>query len=178
MEMKPLVPTPTGPTAGCLATVVASIGLAVFFPSPAAAQSTVCGTAVLMDVEVVTARVPQTTITSVHQRNNKGKKPGERDVDAYTTPAERQTKTYLVTVRLNDLVYRSEASGSNFWNFDPTGLVSMTPLRPASPRTPCASGDPTANTTRRRSSVWSGMSRTSRRRQARTGEQRQLAGTL
>lgn len=128
MKTRRFAATLVGTTTGYIVTVAASMGLAVFSPSPAAAQSTVCGTAVLRDVEVVTARVPQTTITSVRQKPNKGKKPGERDVDAYTTPAERQTKTYLVTVHLNDLVYTGEASGNDFWNFDPTRLVVNDPI--------------------------------------------------
>jgi hypothetical protein len=106
MKMKRLVTTLAGTMTGCLVTLAAAMGLAVFSSSPAVAQSLVCGTAMLRDVEVVTARVPQSTITSVYKKPKNQKKPGEREVDAYTTPAERQTKTYLVTIRLNDLVYR------------------------------------------------------------------------
>jgi hypothetical protein len=32
------------------------------------------------------SRVPQSTITSVHTRPKDGRKPGERSLDAYTTP--------------------------------------------------------------------------------------------
>jgi hypothetical protein len=111
-----------------LVTIAAWMGLVVFSSSPAAAQSLICGTAMLRDVEVVTARVPQSTITSVHKKPKNGKKPGEREVDVYTTPAERQTKTYFVTVRLNDLVYTGQSSGDEFWNFDPTRLVINDPI--------------------------------------------------
>jgi len=111
-----------------LVTVAALMGLAMFSPSPVAAQSSVCGTGTLKDVEVVTARVPQSTITSVHKKLKKAMKPGEGEVDAYTTPAERQTKTYRVTVRLNDLVYTGQSSGNEFWNFDPTRLVINDPI--------------------------------------------------
>jgi hypothetical protein len=104
------------------------IGLAFFPSSPAAAQSAVCGTAMLKDVEVVTARTPQSTITSVQKKPNDGKESGARGVDVYTTPAERQTKTYLVTVRLNDLVYTGQGSGNWFWDFDPTRLVINDPI--------------------------------------------------
>lgn len=128
MKMKRLVTTIAGTTTGYFVTMAASIGLAVLSPSPAAAQSPVCGTAILREVEVVTSRVPQSTITSVRTKPPNGKKPGERVVDAYTTPAERQTKTYLVTVRLNDLVYTGQSSGNDFWNFDPTRLVINDPI--------------------------------------------------
>lgn len=123
MKMNSLVTTLIGTTTKCLMTIVASMGLALFSPSPAAAQSPVCGTAMLRDVEVVTSRVPQSTITSVQKKPENGKRPGEREVDVYTTPTERQTKTYLVTVRLNDLVYTGQSSGNWFWDFDPTQLV-------------------------------------------------------
>jgi hypothetical protein len=128
MKMRRLMTTHAGTTTGYFVTIAAVTGLAVFSPSPAAAQSTVCGTAMLLDVEVGTARVPQTTITSVRKRPNNGKKPGERAVDVYTTPAERQTKTYSVTVRLNDVVYTGQSSGDWFWDFDPTRLVINDPI--------------------------------------------------
>jgi hypothetical protein len=120
MKMKPLVTTLTGSTTKCLVTIVASMGTA--------AQSLVCGSAILRDVEVVTSRVPQSTITSVQKKPENGKRPGEREVDVYTTPTERQTKTYLVTVRLNDLVYTGQSSGNWFWDFDPTQLVINDPI--------------------------------------------------
>jgi hypothetical protein len=123
MKMKSLVTTLTGTTTKCLVIIVASIGLGGFSSSPAAAQSLVCGTAMIRDVEVVTSRVPQSTITSVQKKPENGKRPGEREVDVYTTPTERQTTTYLVTVRLNDLIYTGQSSGNWFWDFDPTQLV-------------------------------------------------------
>jgi hypothetical protein len=129
MKMKPLVTTLTGTTTNCLVTIGALMGLAGFSSSPAAAQSLVCGTAMLRDVEVVTSRVPQSTITSVQKKPENGKRPGEREVvDVYTTPTERQSKTYLVTVRLNDLVYTGQSSGNWFWDFDPTQLVVNDPI--------------------------------------------------
>lgn len=107
--------------------MAAPVVLAMLSPSYAAAQS-VCGTGTLRDVEIVTARVPQSTITSVRKKPKTENKGGEGQVDAYTTPSERQTKTYLVTVRLNDLVYTAESSGNEFWNFDPTRLVINDPI--------------------------------------------------
>ena len=115
-----------GPAAGRNAVVIAAvIALAA---SPAIAQTAGCGTGILTDVEVVVARVPQSTITSVHTRPKDGRKPGERSVDAYTTPSERETKTYLVTVRINDRVYVGRSSGDWFWEFDPTRLVINDPI--------------------------------------------------
>lgn len=108
--------------------IAAVIALATLVPSPAVAQTAGCGTGILTDVEVVVSRVPQSTITSVHTRPKDGRKPGERSVDAYTTPSERETKTYLVTVRINDRVYVGRSSGDWFWEFDPTRLVINDPI--------------------------------------------------
>ena len=108
--------------------IAAVFALAALAASPAVAQTEGCATAILTDVEVVVARVPQSTITSVHTRPKNGKKPGERSVDAYTTPSERDTKTYLVTVRINDRIYVGRSSGDWFWEFDPTGLVINDPI--------------------------------------------------
>ena len=108
--------------------IAAFIALAAFAASPAVAQTVGCGTAIRTDVEVVVARVPQSTITSVHTRPKDGMKPGDRSVDAYTTPSERETKTYLVTVRLNDRIYVGRSSGDWFWDFDPTRLVINDPI--------------------------------------------------
>ena len=77
-------------------------------------------TARLEDVEVVTRFVPQPTITTARVRH---RRLGAHDWVAYTTPAERLSKRYLVTVRLNDVAYTGESSGDGFWNFDPTRLV-------------------------------------------------------
>lgn len=116
-------------TAGRNAVVIAAvIALATLTASPAVAQTAGCATAILTDVEVVVARVPQSTMTSVHTRPKDGRKPGERSVDAYTTPSERETKTYLVTVRVNDRVYVGRSSGDWFWEFDPTRLVINDPI--------------------------------------------------
>jgi hypothetical protein len=101
------------------------VALAVLSASPAAAQAPACGTAMLQDVEVVNGRIPQATITSVRRKTDK---PGERDVNVMSTPSERQTKTYLVTVRLNDLVYVGQSSSTGFWSFDPTRLVINDPI--------------------------------------------------
>lgn len=109
-----------------LVTMAAAMGLVLAVGSPAMAQSTTCGTAVLRDVEVVTDRVPQATITSVRKKSDK---PGERDVNVLTTPSERQTKTYMVTVRLNDLVYTGRSSSNGFWSYDPTRLVINDPIQ-------------------------------------------------
>jgi hypothetical protein len=110
------------------AVIAAVIALATLAASPAVAQTAGCGTGILTDVEVVVSRVPQSTITSVHTRPKDGRKPGERSVDAYTTPSERETKTYLVTVRINDRVYVGRSSGDWFWEFDPTRLVINDPI--------------------------------------------------
>ena len=106
--------------------MAALVAAAMLAPSPAAAQSAVCGTATLRDVEIVTERVSQATITSVHEKRKE--KPGEREAHVYTTPAERQNKKYLVTVRLNDLLYTGESSGNAFWDFNPTRLVINDPI--------------------------------------------------
>ena len=111
-----------------LVTIAASIGLAVLSAPPLAAESLMCGTGTLRDVEVVIDRVPQSTITTVHKKPRNGKKPGEQDVDAFSTPAERQTKAYFVMVRLNDVVYTGQSSGNEFWNFDPGRLVINDPI--------------------------------------------------
>ena len=110
------------------AVIAAVIALATLAASPAVAQTAGCVTGILTDVEVVVSRVPQSTITSVHTRPKDGRKPGERSVDAYTTPSERETKTYLVTVRINDRVYVGRSSGDWFWEFDPTRLVINDPI--------------------------------------------------
>jgi len=115
--------------------IAAVIALAALAASPAVAQTAGCGTAILTDVEVVVARVPQSTISSVHTRPKDVSKLGERSVDAYTTPSERETKTYLVTVRINDRVYVGRSSGDWFWDFDPTRLVINDPIDA------CVSGD-------------------------------------
>lgn len=108
--------------------IAAVIALAALTASPAVAHTAGCATAILTDVEVVVARVPQSTITSVHTRPTDGRTPGERSVDAYTTPSERETKTYLVTVRIDDRVYVGRSSGDWFWEFDPTRLVINDPI--------------------------------------------------
>lgn len=53
----------------------------------------------------------------------KPKKPGDHELFGYTTPSERLSKRYRVTVRLNDILYTGESSGDAFWNFNPTTLV-------------------------------------------------------
>ncbi len=128
MEMTRFVMRLGGSVTEWPATIAVSVALAALASSPVAAQSSICGTAMLRDVEVVTSRVPQSTITSVHTRRKNENTSGERAVDVYTTPAERQTKAYVVTVRLNDVVYTGESSGNEFWHFDPTRLVINDPI--------------------------------------------------
>ena len=128
MKMTRLVMRLGGSLTARLVTIAVSMALMTFSPSPVAAQSSICGTAMLRDVEVVTARVPQSTITIARSKPKSESRPGERVADVYTTPAERQTKTYLVTVRLNDVVYTGESSGNEFWQFDPTRLVINNPI--------------------------------------------------
>ena len=108
--------------------IAAATALAILAASPAVARTEGCGTGVLTDVEVVVVRVPQSTITSVHTKPKDGRKPGGRSVDAYTTPSERETKSYLVTVRINDRVYVGRSSGDWFWEFDPSRLVINDPI--------------------------------------------------
>jgi hypothetical protein len=115
--------------------VAALTALTALASSPAAAQTAGCGTATLTDVDVVVARVPQSTITSIRTRPTDGRKRGERSADAYTTPSERETKTYRVTVRFDDRVYVGESSGDWFWDFNPTRLVINDPIEA------CVSGD-------------------------------------
>jgi hypothetical protein len=86
----------------------------------AAAEGATCGIAKLEDVEVVTELVPQATITTARVRP---KKPGDHEWFGYTTPSERLSKRYRVTVRLNNVLYTGESSGDGFWNFNPTTLV-------------------------------------------------------
>lgn len=97
------------------------LGLLVYASSAAAAdRPAACGLATLENVEVVTDTVHQATITTARDTR---KKPGEWEHVAMTTPAERQDKKYVVTVRLNDVTYTGESSGSWFWDYNPTRLV-------------------------------------------------------
>ena len=64
-----------------------------------------------------------------HEAERLGRKPGERSVDAYTGLfSEPETKSYLVTVRMNDRVYVGRSGGDWFWEFDPTRLVINDPI--------------------------------------------------
>ena len=84
-------------------------------PAAARAETAVCGMATLEDVDVATTLVPIGTVTT--GRN------GIRDWHVYTSPASRVSKSYLVTVRLNDMLYTGESSGDGFWTFNPGTLV-------------------------------------------------------
>lgn len=114
-----------GKTRPAVLTIAAFVAAAMAVPAAVAAQTSTCGTARLLDVEAVTELIAQGTTTSVHEKR---KKSGEREVRVYTTPAERQNKRYLVTVRLDDLLYTGESSGNMFWDFDPTRLVINDPV--------------------------------------------------
>ena len=105
--MKPLI----------IVALIAAAGL----PTAAAAESSSCGMAVLHDVEVSTTLVPQASVTTA--RNRPAKPGAVQDWFAYSTPNARVSKRYLVTVRLNDMVYTGEASGDGFWTYDPSALV-------------------------------------------------------
>ena len=97
------------------------LSLLVCASSAAAAdRPAACGIATLEDVEVVTEAVQQVTITTVRDRR---RKPGEREQVAISTPAERQEKKYVVTVRLDDMVYTGESSANWPWDFNPTRFV-------------------------------------------------------
>jgi hypothetical protein len=97
------------------------LSLLVYASSAAAAdRRTACGMATLEDVEVVTEAVQQVAITTVRDKRRKA---GEREQVAITTPAERQDKKYVVTVRLDDMVYTGESSANWFWDFNPTRFV-------------------------------------------------------
>jgi len=100
---------------------MAVLSLLVYASTAAAAdRPAACGMATLEDVEVVTEAVPQVAITTVRDRR---RKPGERERVAITTPAERQDKKYVVTVRLDDMVYTGESSANWFWDFNPMRFV-------------------------------------------------------
>jgi len=88
---------------------------------PASAEiSATCGMATLVDVDVVSEIVPQLAITTIRDRRLK---PGEREGFAFTTPAARVSRKYIVTVRLDDRLYTGESAGNAFWDFNPTRLV-------------------------------------------------------
>ncbi|MGE3511010.1 MAG: hypothetical protein AB7N65_19235 [Vicinamibacterales bacterium] len=94
--------------------------------APAQSAAPHCGIATLRDVEVLVHTVSQGTVTSVRER--RPRKPGEREAQVYTTPGERQSKKYRVTVLLNDLVYTGESPGDEFWHFNPTRFVINDPI--------------------------------------------------
>jgi hypothetical protein len=106
-------------------TLAALLMAAMASPLSAAAQAT-CGTGMLRDVEVVTERVSQPSVATIHESDKK--KSGDRETRVFITPRDRENKTYLVTVRLRDVVYTGESSGNGFWNFDPTRLVINDPI--------------------------------------------------
>ena len=89
-------------------------------PAAARAETAVCGMATLEDVDVATTLVPIGTVTT---GCNKPGQPGIRDWHVYASPASRVSKSYLVTVRLNDMLYTGESSGDGFWTFNPGTLV-------------------------------------------------------
>lgn len=100
--------------------------VALATPAAAAAAHTEgCGMAILQDVDMAATLVPSPTVTTGRSR---GVKPGVRDWWGYTTPGARLSKRYLVTVRLNDMVYTGEASGDGFWTFNPGSLVINEPI--------------------------------------------------
>jgi hypothetical protein len=101
--------------------IILALTIACALPTPAAAESSSCGMAVLQDVDVSTTLVPQASITTA--RNRRAKPGAVQDWWAYSTPGARLSKRYLVTVRLNDMVYTAEASGDGFWTYDPSTLV-------------------------------------------------------
>ena len=101
--------------------IILALTIACALPTPAAAESSSCGMAVLQDVDVSTTLVPQASITTA--RNRRAKPGAVQDWWAYSTPGARLSKRYLVTVRLNDMVYTGEASGDGFWTYDPSTLV-------------------------------------------------------
>jgi hypothetical protein len=101
--------------------IILAVIAAAALPTRAAAQSSSCGMAVLQDVEVSTTLVPQASVTTT--RNRRAKPGAVQDWWAYSTPGARLSKRYLVTVRLNDMVYTGEGSGDGFWTYDPSALV-------------------------------------------------------
>ena len=100
--------------------MVMVLGAALLAPTSATAEGAACGLGRLEDVEVVTELVPQATMTTARV---KPRKPGVHDWFGYSTPSARLSKRYLVTVRLDDMVYTAESSGDAFWSFNPTTLV-------------------------------------------------------
>lgn len=97
-----------------------AMATALMMSLPASAQAATCGTATLDDVQVITELVPTPTVTTARMRPENR---GVHEWFGYTTPNRRLSKRYLVTVRLNDVVYTGESSGDGFWNFNPTTLV-------------------------------------------------------
>lgn len=101
------------------------LGATLMAPASAAAEVATCGMAMLQDVETLTELVPQATITTARDRHRKR---GVHERFEYTTPGARLNTRYLVTVRLDDMVYTGESSGNVFWNFNPATLVINDPI--------------------------------------------------
>ena len=67
----------------------------------------------------MTDTIPVETVIITKTKRNKR---GHREERTYVSPGSRESKSYLVTIQLDDMRYTAESSG-NFWDFNPTRLV-------------------------------------------------------
>jgi hypothetical protein len=77
---------------------------ATFWSLPAAAAQTpyVCGRGSLLDVEAVTETIPTQTVVITKTKRNKR---GDREERTHVSPSSRESKSYLVTIQLDDMRY-------------------------------------------------------------------------
>ena len=83
-----------------------AIVLSALLASPLAAGAETpytCGTGLFRDAEAIVETTPTRGVTRIVEKTNKR---GEREVRAETSPSETQTKTYRVTVELEDMTTR------------------------------------------------------------------------
>ncbi|MBM3774754.1 MAG: PEGA domain-containing protein [Acidobacteria bacterium] len=96
-----------------LATLVGAGGLK--------AETTVaCQTATVLDVQAREEFEPVSVSTHGTQRE---KANGKKEVHVYSSPSQKKTTKYAITVRLSDIVYTAESRGDLFWQFKPTVFV-------------------------------------------------------
>ena len=85
-----------------------------------AAPADACGTATLLDVELVSEAIPTEHVRVVRGRRDRH---GRRDTWVERTPGIREKKNYLVTLQLGDVRYVGESSADAPWDFNPMRLV-------------------------------------------------------
>ncbi len=101
-------------TLGCLTA-------ALLWAAPAAAETSyACGSATLLDVELVSEVIPTEHVRVVRGRRDRH---GRRDTWTERTTGVREKKNYLVTVQLDDVQYVGESSADAPWDFNPMRLV-------------------------------------------------------